>query len=364
MVHNRTAVLLLLVVYLHCGSAEQAKDDSFVQQFRSLPPADRVAAFGLLTELHALQQVVDEAGAAGAAATRLQQLQQQLHQLLPMLQGSASGLAALQQQASARLAADLAPPAPSRVARALTLVNIGWFVGIVLVVLALFSLVGIYLAALLMLVPKEVYEGLGYLLSLWVLHKATLCAPQTAPYVGLTGLLLFTACVSGTVALHLRHWFNNKSAPTILMGLFTLLYGAAAIRLQVCSLGCVHIICLWLLQLLKEAPLMPCLFSAQGCLLKVVAHMQASLLGTIAVWWAVSALGFTIMVFPFLSVIGFREGMAAPFTASLALMLLFLPFKASRQLCRACSGRVTMCPLRGCWGCCQLQTAIALWAVV
>lgn len=55
--------------------------------------------------------------------------------------------------------------------------------------------------------------------------------------------------------------------------------------------------------------------------------MQAPLLGTLTVWWAMSALGFSIFVFPFLTVVGFRNGMKAPFFAALSLILLFLPFK-------------------------------------
>ncbi len=54
---------------------------------------------------------------------------------------------------------------------------------------------------------------------------------------------------------------------------------------------------------------------------------QATLLGTLAVWLGVSALGFTIIAMPFLTVIGFRNGMVAPFSASLLLILTFLPYK-------------------------------------
>lgn len=43
-----------------------------------------------------------------------------------------------------------------------------------------------------------------------------------------------------------------------------------------------------------------------------------------------SALGFSIFVFPFLTVVGFRNGLLAPFAASLALLLAFLPFKVGK----------------------------------
>lgn len=59
---------------------------------------------------------------------------------------------------------------------------------------------------------------------------------------------------------------------------------------------------------------------------------QAPLLGTMAVWWAMSALGFFVAVLPFVTVTGFRNGLLRPFVASLALILLFLPFKARPYL--------------------------------
>lgn len=58
------------------------------------------------------------------------------------------------------------------------------------------------------------------------------------------------------------------------------------------------------------------------------ARLGSTMLGTLAVWWAMSSLGFFIAVFPHLTVVGFRGGMARPFAAALALILLFLPFKA------------------------------------
>ncbi|PSC71122.1 H(+) Cl(-) exchange transporter 7 [Micractinium conductrix] len=58
-------------------------------------------------------------------------------------------------------------------------------------------------------------------------------------------------------------------------------------------------------------------------------RLQASLLGTCTVWWALTALGFSIAVFPFLTVIGFRGGLARPFGTAAALLLAFLPFKVT-----------------------------------
>lgn len=46
-------------------------------------------------------------------------------------------------------------------------------------------------------------------------------------------------------------------------------------------------------------------------------------------WWALTALGFSIAVFPFLTVIGFRGGLARPFGTAAALLLAFLPFKVT-----------------------------------
>ncbi len=89
--------------------------------------------------------------------------------------------------------------------------------------------------------------------------------------------------------------------------------------------------------------------------------MQASLLGTITMWWAMSALGFSVLVFPFQTYIGFRSGMARPFAAALLIILAFLPFKVrlascpphSMQFGPACSrfpALSSMLPRREAWG--------------
>lgn len=49
---------------------------------------------------------------------------------------------------------------PSRLRRLLSLTNIAWFLGSLLVAVALLSLFGIYLLALLTLIPLEAWEAL------------------------------------------------------------------------------------------------------------------------------------------------------------------------------------------------------------
>lgn len=46
-----------------------------------------------------------------------------------------------------------------------------------------------------------------------------------------------------------------------------------------------------------------------------------------------AALGFFVAVLPFTTIIGFRSGLMRPFVAALALVLLFLPFKARAACC-------------------------------
>jgi hypothetical protein len=104
----------------------------------------------------------------------------------------------------------------------------------VLLVLAAASLVGTYLAALVMLIPLLAWEVIGYAASLWVLHAATAAAPAKAAYIGLTGLLMLTACIAGSIFMHLKERFKgSEPGAATLMGFFALLYGLVAARLQV-----------------------------------------------------------------------------------------------------------------------------------
>jgi hypothetical protein len=261
------------------------------QVLRALPPPQRVAAFSELSAL-AVLSTADAHAAAEAARRRLAALLPHL----PPVQGGPAELRALQQAAAQDLTIDLASSGGvaarvrSRLARTLTLVNIAWFVGCVLVVTAVTSLFGLYAAALLALIPLPVYEAAGYAASLAILKRSTTARPSAAPYIALTGLLLFTASACGSIALHQLHErfrpYKDAALSALLTG-FALLYGAAAVRLQ------------------------------------------APLLGTLSVWWAMSALGFFVAVLPFVTLTGFRHGLLRPFAAALALILLFLPFKAA-----------------------------------
>eukprot|EP00887_Chlorella_sp_A99_P006046 scaffold22.g6046.t1 len=308
---------LVLVIVMVWGAAAAAKSgtplvDAYAQSVKALSPNARVAALELLAEWGALRRAAEAArargGVAGAAAVqalvdhaeaRLQQvpalatLVAEQHYAAGLPGGDAAGGVGLahmvQRGLAAGLAADLAPRSrvASRLARALTLVNVAWFVGCVMVTVAGVALFGAHLAALVILVPLPAWEAAGYMASLWLLHRATLCRKSAAPYVALTGLFLFTACAAGTLWLHVpRQLRENERTATALLWFFAAVYGAVAVRLQ------------------------------------------AMLLGTLAVWWAVSALGFSIMVFPFLTIIGFRNGVAYPFAAALIMTLAFLPFKA------------------------------------
>lgn len=263
------------------------------EALRSLPAPQRVSAFAQLSTLAALSASQDaKAAAEGEARQRLAALLPHL----PPFPASPGELQALQQAAAQDLAADLASDSGmagrvrSKLARTLTLVNIAWFIGCILVVTAGTSLFGLYAAALLALIPLPAYEAAGYAASLAILKRAAAARPSTAPHIALTGLLLFTASACGSIALHQLHerFRGHKDAAlSTLLACFAALYGAAAVRLQ------------------------------------------APLLGTMAVWWAMSALGFFVAVLPFVTVTGFRNGLLRPFVASLALILLFLPFKAT-----------------------------------
>ncbi|GAB4817130.1 hypothetical protein N2152v2_004176 [Parachlorella kessleri] len=278
---------------------------SWLQQFTDLTPKGKLDAFELLTAYSSLVQMAEASPQDAAAQSAIQllavqqkQTQRQLYALLPALEGaSLDGAAstALKEQAAEVLLDQLAttPPnqqrKPARLAWALVLVNTAWFCGCILLVLAALALVGRYLAVLMVLVPLPAWEVIGYTASGLVLRAALVQSSQsTAPYVALTGLLLLSGCMGGTIALHgLKDRVLARPEPVL--GVLAALFGAVAIRLQ------------------------------------------ATLLGTLAVWLGVSALGFTIIAMPFLTVIGFRNGMVAPFSASLLLILTFLPSKVAPE---------------------------------
>lgn len=101
-------------------------------------------------------------------------------------------------------------------------------------VLAASSLVGVYVVALAMLVPLWAWEALGYAASAAIIWAAGRCREGAAPFVALTGLLVFTACAGGTCYLHLADWCRQREerAASLLTAAFALVYGAVAIRLQ------------------------------------------------------------------------------------------------------------------------------------
>lgn len=114
--------------------------------------------------------------------------------------------------------------------------NICWFFGAVLVATAATTLFGAYAAALVMLVPLPCWEAGGYALSAWLLRRSTTAAPGAAPYVALTGLLAFSACAAGSIALHdlaRRLRGSKEAAASALLAFMAALYGAMAVRLQV-----------------------------------------------------------------------------------------------------------------------------------
>lgn len=217
-----------------------ATEPAWLEQFSSLPPQGQLAAYRLMAEWDALATATAAYDAAGQDRLLLAELavqkQRLLLGLLPNLDAATIEPAQLQSRALGALAKQLAgrPAAqPSQLARALTLVNIAWFAGCVLLVAAIVALAGAYLAALVMLIPLPVWEAVGYAASLWVLHAAMHSAPGTASYVGLTGLLMMTATIGGSLALHLaKHIKNSETAAAMLMGGFSLLYALVAVRLQ------------------------------------------------------------------------------------------------------------------------------------
>lgn len=157
---------------------------------RSLPPPQRVAAFADLSALAAAARAALLDATPDPQATP-EAARKRLAALLPHLPPTDSReFAALQQAAAADLAADLSSSAGrvrSRLTRALTLVNIAWFIGCLLVVSAATSLFGLYAAALLALIPLPAYEAAGYAASFAILQRATAARPSTAPYIALTG---------------------------------------------------------------------------------------------------------------------------------------------------------------------------------
>ena len=174
---------MLLVILARCSATPHeglgtspSRTEAILKQFRELEPEDRVKAFQALAELRSLRHVAEQVQLGSAEAPTVGSLirdaQHRLLILLPQLNGSdVDILDQLQQHAVAALAAGLAPRGPSRLSRALTLVNVIWFCGCLLLLAAAVSLAGIYVAALAMQVPLAAWEALGYAASLWVVHR-------------------------------------------------------------------------------------------------------------------------------------------------------------------------------------------------
>ncbi|KAL4430647.1 hypothetical protein ABPG75_005903 [Micractinium tetrahymenae] len=283
-------VVCLLAVAVHCEphAAEISEfSEAGTLRLKALSSDHLLEVFALASEARGRAQ--NEPGSSPVS--------ERLSELLSALRerpADASLLSELQAAARAELAARLAAAAQrpgSRLRRLLTLTNIAWFLGTLLIAVALLSLFGIYVVALLTLIPLEAWEALGFLTASGLLHHAlTRSAPAAAPHVALLALLLFTGCAAGTASRHLPSFrWRNQRAMAAFCALNAALYAGAAVRLQ------------------------------------------ATVLGTLSVWWGVSALGFFIACFPFLTVIGFTGGLARPFGASLAAVLSFLPFKVAPE---------------------------------
>lgn len=355
LVHNMTTAAprwaLVLLVSLSAGAAADRSSPG-AQPPRLLSGGEQLEALVLATEAEALRRAIDS---PAWAQERLHVCTRQLEDLLDDGGTTSRDPNELRRSLAASVAAADAP-APSvktRLARVLTLVrvlqcdqrlgawcapadsstlfppqvNIAWFCGALLIAVAAAALLGAYAAALVMLVPLPAWEAAGYLLSIWVLRAATRAVPSAAPYLALTGLMLLTACMGSSIALHdlaRRFEAHKEAATSALLALLSSLYGAAAVRLQVGLQGANPPP-----PLARPGPLnRPLTTHAPAC-------MQAPLLGTLSVWWAMAALGFFVAVLPFCTLVGFRSGMARPFAAALLLILAFLPFKVRRPGGRA-----------------------------
>lgn len=385
---------LLLALYsaLAVTSVPAEPNPALSKHLRAINTTHLVAALRLASECRgaALRDAAAGSTAAAAAAatdgaraagsvnpvisTRLQQLALLLPDLddhlsdAQQLQGRGGLLTALQAAVEDELGARLAAARrPSRLARALSLTNIAvrwlksarngpaaalgdclrtrhalkrpfptqqWFVGCLLIVVALLALVGIYLAAIVIAIPLPVWEAAAYAAAAALLRQAVTASPAaTAPFVALTGLLLLSATVCASASLHLRRYFwESEAAVTAYCALNAAAYAAVAARLQV---GCRH----WASQTLPVRAGSPTVRLAPGpcrCAMSTLPHSptapshQASMLGTLTVWWGVSALGFFIACLPFVTTVGFRGGLWRPYLACLAAVLAFAPFKARR----------------------------------
>ncbi|HSD12782.1 MAG TPA: hypothetical protein VLC10_04450 [Patescibacteria group bacterium] len=151
-----------------------------------------------------------------------------------------------------------------RFAGLITFVNILWVIGIALGVICFAFLFGSYvveLVKLLVNVPLAFYEVVFYAGSLGLAIWGRSLSPGVAPYVGLTGCLLFGAAVMFTAKAH------------------------------------------------KSLNLGGALVSATMCLAWSIAALSygSSLLGFIAVAALMSAFGFSVLVMPLAYCIGFKD---------------------------------------------------------
>lgn len=119
----------------------------------------------------------------------------------------------------------------------ITFMNVLWVLGIVLGVACFAFLFGRFVVTVLVHVPLVFYEFLFYAGSLALLFCGRSLSPDTAPYVGLTGALLFGAALAFTAKAHK----GLNLGPALASAILCLVWSAGAIAYSSSMLGLIAI---------------------------------------------------------------------------------------------------------------------------
>ncbi len=160
----------------------------------------------------------------------------------------------------------------------ITVVNVLWVIAIFVGVLCGIYLFGDFLVNIMRGVPVEVYEGLLYIFSIGLAMYGRLLEPGIGPYVGLTACLLFAGGLSITM---IAHKLNNFMVQ--FWAILFVTWSAVAIV------------------------------------------YQSQMIGFIAVGALMALLGFSVIVMPFVVVLGFEDedSLGKATAAAFAILLLY-----------------------------------------
>lgn len=254
-------------------------------QFPATPPADPQVAARIATLKLNIGTLSDLEASGIITGTQADEGRRRYVGLASEIAGRPMTIEEIMAAPEPSYAAPTAPPAPreltalQRFAGLITFVNVLWVLGIAVGVLSFAFLFGSYVKDLIRLlkdVPMVFYEVVFLGGSLGLLFWGRTLSPGVAPYVGLTGCLLFGAAMLFTAKAH------------------------------------------------KGLNLGGALLSASMCLAWSIAALMygSSMLGFIAVAALMSAFGFSILVSPLCYCIGFEDDAAVGKATSAAFTVL------------------------------------------